>query len=163
MRGGEYLVREHNSASRTELKRTSLDVESSTLNIRPPRTQCNTYTWFKCFCLVGSPAELSDSPSHYLGPLGCDHKRVTQEHCNCIGAEIGAKWKKVLRNLGTKEEAIENLEENYTKVEEKCYKGLLEWSRSPLTQKATTKTLGDALRQEGCFKALETLSKKGIG
>ena len=61
-----------------------------------------------------------------------------------------------------KEEAIENLEENYSRVEEKFYQGLLEWSRSPLAQNATTKTLCDALRQEACSKALETLSKEGI-
>ena len=67
----------------------------------------------------------------------------------------------VLRNLGTKEVAIENLEGNYRKVEEQCYQGLLAWSRSP--PKATTKQLCNALRLAGCSEALETLSREGIG
>lgn len=124
---------------------------------------------FRCFnmimvrlFLVDSPAKVSESSSQLLSSLGCDHVQVTQEHCHCICTKAGKKWRKVLRHLGTEEVAIENLEENYNRVEEKCYQGLLAWSKSPLTKKATTKTLCDALRLAGCSKALETLSQEGM-
>ena len=87
---------------------------------------------------------------------------VTQDHCHRICNDIGVKWKPVLRHLGLEERALENVEENWkhSKVDEKCYQGLLEWVRN-FSQKATTRALCKALRLEGCSEALETLSKEG--
>ena len=69
----------------------------------------------------------------------------------------------MLRNLGVAEvPTIENVDKNYEEVEEKCYQGLRKWMDSCGTQTATTKKLCDALRQTGCAKALEVLSKAGM-
>ena len=69
----------------------------------------------------------------------------------------------VLRYLDVDEVAtIENVDQDYGRVKEKCYQGLLMWIRSCGTQTATTKKLCDALRQAGCTEALEALSKAGM-
>ena len=62
----------------------------------------------------------------------------------------------MLRNLSIEKVAIENVDEDYSKVAEKFYQGLLAWSRG--TQRATTKKLCEALYLAGCSEALEKLS-----
>ena len=97
-------------------------------------------------------------------PIGRDDEPVTEEHCRCICSEIGVKWKPVLRNLPCiKENRLENLEGDYKhcKASEQCFQGLLEWTRIAGPQKATTRTLCNALQREGCLDALEALSKEG--
>ena len=69
----------------------------------------------------------------------------------------------MLRKLGVPEvPTIKNVDEDYRKVDEKCFQGLLMWMRSCGPQTATTKKLCNALRETGCTKALEELSKAGM-
>ena len=57
-----------------------------------------------------------------------------------------------------KEKVIENLSEDYKrdKITEQCFQGLIQWKRLD-PQLATIKVLATALRQVGCFDALQTL------
>lgn len=96
--------------------------------------------------------------------LGSDDEPVTESQCHCISSLVGGEWKNLLRNLGVKDRpTIENVDEDYRRVNEKCYQGLLRWMESCGTQTATTKKLCNALRKTGCTKALEALSKEGVG
>ncbi|XP_078343251.1 uncharacterized protein LOC144628987 isoform X2 [Oculina patagonica] len=99
---------------------------------------------------------------HQFSSLGRDEEPVTERHCQCISPYVGFKWKKLLRKLSMSETAIKNLEENYKnyEVEEKCYQGLLTWMEKYGPQRATTKTLCDALSHVGCPEALEALWKE---
>lgn len=57
---------------------------------------------------------------------------------------------------------IRNLDEDYKncKVAEKCYEGLLAWKESLGPQRATIKTLCEALRLVGCSEALKALRRE---
>ncbi|KAL9960402.1 hypothetical protein ACROYT_G033854 [Oculina patagonica] len=112
-----------------------------------------------------------DSPSggsvdcvHFSSSLGRDDEPVTEGHCLSVSPHVGVYWMDVLRNLSMNEMMIRNLDEDYKhcKVVEKCYQGLLTWKESVGPQKATLKTLCDALRQVGCSEALKTLSKEDV-
>ena len=95
--------------------------------------------------------------------LGSDNEPVTERHCRVIYQQVGGgKWRDVLRNLSIGEATIENVDEDYSKVAEKFYQGLLTWMRSRGTQRATTKKLCEALHLAGCSEALEKLSREGM-
>jgi len=83
---------------------------------------------------------------------------VTDEHIYEISPNVGRHWKDLLRSLFKKEKVIENLSEDfkYENITEKCIQGLLKWKELD-PQSATIKTLATALRQVGCFDALEKL------
>ena len=89
---------------------------------------------------------------------------VTRDHGLSICEHVGCKWKSVLRHLDMEETAIENVDLENKYVSEKFLQGLLQWMRNVGSQKATTRTLCNALREAGCsVKALEKfkISKRG--
>ena len=65
----------------------------------------------------------------------------------------------VLRNLSIDDTTIRNLEEDYKycEVAEKCYQGLLKWTKIVGPGEATVKKLSYALQKVGCLKGLEAL------
>ena len=102
----------------------------------------------------------NEAEAFSFSSLGSDNEPVTERHCLCISHQVGGKWKDVLRNLSIEEVVIENVNEDYNKVAEKLYQGLLAWSRG--TQRATNKKLCEALHLAGCSEALEKLSREGM-
>ena len=156
-------------ALRLVLKKRQRELENGLLFNRSTILNQSARIFFELFSKLFS-CYLTDIPAsqlsnHCFSSLGSDDEPVTQNHCNCISPLVGGKWKNVLRNLGVEEvPTIQNVDKNHSNetVEEKCYQGLLVWMANCGTQTATTKKLCDALRQTGCTKALETLSKAGM-
>ena len=96
---------------------------------------------------------------HYLSSLGSEP--VTEEHIYQISPDVGRNWKDLLRNLAIKEKTIENLSVDFMheKITEQCIQGLIKWKhRDP--QQVSIKTLGTALRNVGCFDALQTFREQ---
>ena len=123
--------------------------------------QCNTDACFQYFLAI-SLANVTEDCTHCFSSLGSDDEPVTERHCHCINQQVGRKWKDVLRYLRTEEVTIDALDEDYSKVAEKFYQGLLAWMRSRGTQRATTKKLCEALHRAGCSEALNKLSREGM-
>ncbi|XP_067043625.1 uncharacterized protein [Acropora muricata] len=88
----------------------------------------------------------------------CDEP-VTQEDCVCICYHI-VNWKMFLQHLKVSEVFVKNLDEDHRCLEEKCYRGLLKWTRSAGAQGATMRNLCIALIAAGCTEAIEKLSSR---
>ncbi|XP_015771242.1 PREDICTED: uncharacterized protein LOC107349575 isoform X1 [Acropora digitifera] len=65
-----------------------------------------------------------------------------------------------LQHLKVSEVFVKNLDEDHRCVEEKCYRGLLKWTRSAGAQGATMRNLCMALIAAGCTEAIEKLSSR---
>ena len=61
----------------------------------------------------------------------------------------------ILRHLHVEEAVLDNIDASCPRANEKCYLGLLEWTRSAGTQGATIENLCNALKAVGCTEVIK--------
>ena len=90
------------------------------------------------------------------------HEPVTRQDCSRLCNHIVNDWKMILRRLHVEEAVLDNIDANHLRANEKCFQGLLEWTRSAGTQGATIENLCNALKAVGCTEVIKKLSPRGM-
>ena len=68
----------------------------------------------------------------------------------------------ILRHLHVEEAVLDNIDASRPRANEKCFQGLLEWTRSAGTQGATIENLCNALKGVGCTEVIEKITPRGM-
>ena len=68
----------------------------------------------------------------------------------------------ILRHLQKEEAVLDNIDASRPRANEKCFQGLLEWTRSAGTEGATIENLSNPLKAVGCTEVIKNLSPRGM-